>query len=724
MTHDKRQWLDISPDVRVELVLQEERLLGIGNVHVCDVPIRSDATVLRPDFSTIDAVYYQDFVLDEVVREDSATVLRGKALGRPGVYGTVMDEYDYTQVFPRVRGVQPDAFDWILTPEELELDGQRYVGFSLGFRFESSSNEIHRLTTVATWEIGGKATGNSLYQQSFGCPQVYSVADDTHFTTAILKRLDRWQDWKGMSYQLAPRWGEMQPFDFQAAPQGVLFSYWKDPHSVKSLVQKNPGEEVVFVVDEYDFALTGSVTTPAKHILFSPSPDPSTGRPQHEVIDMWTRAMDHSSGIIRGFFGIQPSRPQPHLDSGGEPLFPEGSKVYVRTAAEVADGPKDDWMWRVEDDKFYFIFRGEKVESHDVQYWMADNVLPELHEKGLTRVSSWWVGQSDFTELCFMNHAQKGWHGDLTVSSVCGVQRFAPSEFYGGWRGWRYFADRARSYGIRIGSWIGMHISPRSPAVLENPDYVIMHANTLAHGGGYGINAINSINWCSGAKQWFLDDMKRWHDEGLDWIWFDSWPNMTTLPLNYGGRMEPMQWEGSTVLGELQKIGYSWFGFEGITPFGVHACGLHDPMVDYAHHVYAGVVGQSDLANYIGREYMGYDQAMMAVPNPRRDPAILRELSFRFCANRSLTLVNEADSQTYVALLPLMEKRFMLPDDRGVRWESTDGSQVLFAYREFAFPVDADAQVTRVKGASETPVSLSGGTLTTEPFTAYRIARK
>lgn len=708
--------LELSPHVRIQLCRDGEYLRGFGEITVDGMPIRSAAVVFRPDFSTCDAIHYQDFLLDEIVTGDERTILRTRAVGRPEVLSNdAMDQYDWNIAFPQVREGVEDRLDWILTPQSLDLDGEQYHGFSLGFCFVSEAREIHRFFTYGTWEIGGRATGNTIYHQSQVAEPVYTAAPDTHYTTACLIRLDLWHHPRGNSYQFSPRWASMQAFDFQSADQGALLGYWRDPHSVKSLIQKNPGEEVVFCLDEYDFELAGEVEIPAKHILFSAADTP---RERHDVVNMWTRAMEYTGDIIRGFFGIELCHPMP---SGG-PHF-EGRVHISRAEFEAADEPQDDWLWREEDGKFYFMLEGDKIESHDLLYWQADKVLPRLKAQGIRRLS---IGQpvheSDFTELAFAYHAQTGWHGDIYVASVCGSHRYVPAEFYGGWDAWRYLAKAAKKLDLSLGHWIGFHLTPRAAILRDHPEYLVTHAHTKSFGGGYGHQCICAINWRSGARDWFLDDLRRWHEEGLDWLWFDSWPNLACLSLNYADRMAPMQAETPKVLAELQQIGYNWFGFEGTSPFGVPAYGLADPMRDYEGHVQQGVCGQNDFGKRIGHEYLALNEGLLHINfNDERSLDDLPEWSFRYIANRSLNVVTDTDRATYLALLPLMRKRYLLPNDRGVRWEGGDGQEVLFAYRPFAHAVPAGARVTKVVGTEETSVSCPENSLQAEPRTAYRI---
>ena len=294
--------LTLPNGVEIELVVEDGLLRGLGAVAVGGAPIRSNATPIRPDFSTPDGLHYQDFRLTAVDKSADAIILKSEAIGRQELYGEMMDEYSYNLAFPTLRSRRTDQLDWIIRPSGLELDGQKFSGFSLAFRFHSETVRTHRLTTIATWEIGARAAGNTIYHQAYSCPPVTEITRDNHFSTSCLKRLDLWNHWLGHSFQMLPRWGCIQPFDFLSAAEGVLLGFWEEPHAVKSLVQKNPGEDVIFAVDEYDFPLTNSITTPAKHVVFSPSPG-NAPRPKHEVVNLWTRAFDHTGEII------QPSPP-------------------------------------------------------------------------------------------------------------------------------------------------------------------------------------------------------------------------------------------------------------------------------------------------------------------------------------------------------------------------------------------------------------------------------
>ena len=456
--------------------------------------------------------------------------------------------------------------------------------------------------------------------------------------------------------------------------------------------------------------------------MFSPSPNPPRGRPKHEVVNLWTR-LDQppaSSAVFRN------QHCEPLLT--GTPAYAGRNSVPRK---ELAGGPRADWLWLAEKGKFYFLIEGQKIESHDLLYWVADKKLPALHAQGVRRVTFEPVHESDFTELAFAYHAETGWHGDLTspasaVRSDTARRRSTTARAAGD----TWPARPASSAWTLATGWASTSRRARR-SCREHPDYILQHVNTLGHSGGYSHLGICSINWCSGARKWFLDDMRRWHEEGLQWLFFDSWPNLGCTPLNYGGRMEPMQWELGRVLGDLQRIGYNWFSFEGTSPFGVHQYGLWDPMRKYDKPAPGGVGGQNDFAWWIGHEYMGYNQALGPNIHPKRNRRKLTEMSFRYAANRSLTLVQkhhydsypyvEGLDRTYAVLQPLMRKRFILPSDGGVRWQAGDGQEVLWSFRAMRYRVPQGEAVQRIRSGEAERVDSPGGVLRAEAWTAYRI---
>ena len=109
--------------------------------------------------------------------------------------------------------------------------------------------------------------------------------------------------------------------------------------------------------------------------------------------------------------------------------------------------------------------------------------------------------------------------------------------------------------------------------------------------------------------------------------------------------MEPMQIEAAKFVGELYKIGYKYLLFEGTSPFGVHAYGISDPLLDFKKGVLQAVPGQNDLSWYDNHQSMGCGQSLVAHWNRNRPAGDLPQWVFKFLANGSVTLLDNLDRQ-------------------------------------------------------------------------------
>jgi hypothetical protein len=385
-----------------------------------------------------------------------------------------------------------------LQPAQLILEGTEWTGFSYAFHFQSSRRRIHRLLTQATWEIGGSITGNTVLSQGQCNRPVYRGTQDSLFTTACLRTLDGYGSPQGNSFQLGPRAGLMQGFDFQYAKQGVLLQYWPDFQSISSLVESPPGSDVLHLIDEYRFEMSGQAKTTPKHVLFA-----SGELEEHEARGLWLACKEHVYGGIRERYDMTPTVVVPELN------------LHYKSTLDTASG-----VLRIG-------FADVEVPHQEMLYAVADHLLPRLAAQGIRRLFPDPISESDVTVLGNKRKLEDGPHGDLHCASVCATHRFFPSEFWGGIEGWRYLYRKAQSLGIELGHWFAPHFSPRAPIFQEHPEYRMIDALGLPAGGGYGFQTLVVADWNTGVFQSVLDDFKRWKDEaGLDFIFVDSYSNL------------------------------------------------------------------------------------------------------------------------------------------------------------------------------------------------------
>ncbi len=690
----------------IELLGRDGRLLGFGTIAVDGVKLRSSAVPFRPEIETPDGIRYDTFRLDDVRTENGEVVLVTTAFGVQALYGEYRDEYDSPLAWPRVPpGEICDLVEWRLRPETITLDDVAYAGFSYAFRFRSESRAVHRLTVVGTWELGARATGNTLLYQGQVNPPVHICTPDSSFTTACWRTLSRPGQPDNYSFQFSSRYSPHQCCDFQYGPRGSLLGYWPDVVDVHSLVQKNGGEDVVFVLDKCLRPLATDVTFARKHILWAPVP--AEGVAEHLMHDRWLAALQHAQGRVRAAFGV----PAPYV-------LPEATTPYG-TGLD-AQG------------KLVMRVRGRDVPPHRVLAAWAEQ-FPALRDLGIRRLFPEVVAESDITENGYTYKLMTGIHGDLVTSSVCNVWRYRPAELWGGWAAWEDFYAAGTAAGLEIGHWIGMHLSPLAPILQQHPEFVCRGVNTRPHGGGYTINLCCGLNWNT-AHDWLLEQFAEWKRHGLDYLFFDSIGNMGFQGVDFSAGMQPNAEAIVRFIGGLGRLGIRAISVEGISPVGVGHFGMSDNMTENRRAPDA-VAGQNDWSWWVGHEDMLVDTTPCAVPHPARSPQELHEQGFRALANRALLIFNDNSQapswpenlgrwsffyRTFNTLQPLMQRRRLLPEHRGVCWHSPAGD-ALFAYQAFAFPLPAGARVERVVGEECTPVAGAGGVLQTEPWTAYRI---
>ena len=642
----------VGPAVRLQMLIgSRNEWLGVGEVRVDSVRLRdgSRPAVLRID--TPEGILYTRYELSGIRETARGATIVLKAFGFPWGRQEYQDEYSQQRftLASRLDAVE-DEVRIRLTPSRLRLAGRLWTGFSYAFAFRSRTRAIHRVLFDATWELGGSIVGNTVLNQGQCSPPVYQGRRSSRFFTSCLKRLDLHDSPLGYSYQLAPRGGMIQAFDFQHGQDGALFQYWKGWGLICSDLHKRSGETRLHVVDEYRFPLARRVMTEAQHVLFTPGPVA-----EHEGRDLWWEAYEHvADGLCRPFH-IRRTEVRPEFDPPRNGRLHEG-----RLQANVD---------------------GEWVDAPEIPYAVADRLLPRAAAAGVRRMMNVFVTENDASVLGFRRKLDSGIDGDLFCGSVCSTHRFFPSAFWGGMEGWRYLYQAGHRLGIEMGHWFAPHMSPRAAIFEQHPEWLTTAVHTLTAGGGYW-NILATLDWNTPVYRWILDDLKRWHDEGgLDYLFVDSWPNLGLLPVNYAAGMRPNARALARFFGDLQKIGIGAFSFEGISPFGISRISIADSGRNGEAQGVAGVVGQNDFSWWCGEPDMGYNLNIHLRPRGRSEEEV-RQMLFRALANRGGLILPKLHGggyqppgwlgdlyRVYDQVLPHMRRRRLLPGQAGVSWE-------------------------------------------------------
>jgi hypothetical protein len=698
------QWIAVGDHVRVQLLADAQGdWLGVGEVLVDGQRLRDGSVPMALRLDTPHGILYTRYLLEEIqTGDDGAVTVRLRALGYPWGRQEYADEYGQSlMVVELPQGMVEDVLCLTFAPVSAEVGGRPWTGFSYAYHFQSTERQVHRMLVHGSWELGGSLLGDTVLQQGQCNMPVYRGEVDTLFTTTCLKSLDQYGSPQGVSFQLAPRGGLIQGFDFQYDAQGALLQYWPDFDSISSLLESPHGSARLVVIDEYRFPLAHAASSRAQHVLVTAGP-----LAEHEARDLWWEAHRFIYGGLCTRFGVPESVARPEL-----------GKSYGA---------------RVDGNTLKYSVEGHEVDSTEAPYAIADYVLPKLAAQGIKRYWPEVMSQSDVTEFGMKRKLEDGIHGDLHCASVCATHRFLPAEFWGGLKAWKYMADRAHELGMEIGAWFAPHLSPNSPILREHPEWRITSAQSLPDGGGYGFSSLVSLDWNTGIFDWILADLARWKAEGgLDYLWTDSWSNLGLLQMNYREGMRTNFAAQGRLYGELAKLGIKTFAFESISPFGLMACGFADLRGDIMAQDHA-VAGQNDFGWWVGEEDMAFNACMYKVQTRERDDAELHGIQFRLMANRGYAMLDSARTGPYdlpawwitlniiyEQVLPHMRVRRLLPDGAGVRWLDGD-TQVLWAFRDTVIPIEPDVLVEEVIGADTRTVA-HAGTLAAAGGRVYRL---
>jgi hypothetical protein len=548
--------LTLSDHTRIELLLSADGLFrGLGAITVRGVPLRDGAVPLRVQLDTPDGILYTQLRLREIVPlADGGQELCLEAIGLPWGRGEIHD--DYAQAVLRLEAGDAPVVDDLrieLRPVRHTLGGREWSGFCYRLRFQSDNRQVHRALVRATWELGGAISGNTVLMPGQCNPPVWRGAKERLFTTACLKTLDQYGQLHGNSFQLGPRGGMCQAFDFQHGPDGALLGFWPEFDGLASLIESRPGEDMLQVLDEYRLPLASELVTPAKWILFTPG-----NLPEHEARDLWWDVQQAVHGGIRERFGVAPSRMLP------EGAYHQGFMPLIKS--------------RLHRGRLQLCLTDESwVEHYDVIDAYAEQVLPRVAALGFKRFKPDPVSESDVTTLGMLSKLGAGQHGDLHCASCCATHQHLPSGFWGGMRAWRRLYERGRALGLEIGAWVSPHMSPRAPIFAAHPEWRVIDALGFPAGGGYGFQTLNVADWNGGFADWAFDNLRRWQEEGgLDYLWWDSCSNLGLLQINYADRLRPQYAALARFLARLQGIGIGQHTFESVSALGCPSFGMAD----------------------------------------------------------------------------------------------------------------------------------------------------
>jgi len=667
--YEKSYRLSFENGVSVEILRQGGTFKGLGQVKLRRRKLRSAELPIMPLIRTPDGYEVSRLHMEDMRKgKQSLTLTLTPYLKRCGRMEWVCtDGQDRWNVGPWEQDEERDRGGMVqlrLQAVERTLGETQFVGFSYSYKFRSRKYRIYRVHDRATWELGGRATGNSFWMAGPFNPLQKSFQNKSDgFTTS-------WCHFGKSDVQLQqflPFFSVLQGFTFQFNANNLLVTAFESPFPCRSLFQKSSGESYLIHWHQLCGELGGCLDFPALQILCADNEgntDTDLANLYCAVREELQREYCEAVGLVReaaAISGALAIGADPHaeaLERGLDELAESGcERVYV-----------PDLMRRLAPRGV--VNKRSKSARNGVQ--SAARFVKYAHHRGLevglalSDCCRPWVVAGNLTEA-----AQEQWQ---SLRSGTG--------------------DRLVGHALRRGAarqFLLDHLRRLRREVAVD----VLFADDILD------SIADQFDWSQSADQ---------HGDGRDEPRFDQ----------KAGAIRPLAPARRDLVADLQRMGYRCpvAGVTGLATSGAR-------------------VAYEDLD---GKEFMLRDMVVHfpyeAIVQSGDDPL---EAYFRACANR-VSYVTTYDltrgvygklenwwrqeyaavNQAYHAVRDYMERSHLLPDDRGVLWTGAEPDiRVLWAYKEFEWPVGQEAEVFDVMAAD--PVELVEGVFSPGPYRTYLI---
>lgn len=633
-------------DCSVEVLCRDGEYLGIGEVEIRGMPVRSGRLpmdVCSQSFSGLELAGRELLGIEE---GDGEVRVRTRVSFRP-LLTRPMRDHSFDPIHDTGDWVGEQSagegrLDMILRPARERMGGRDFTGLSYRYEYESRDVPLFWFLDRASWELGGEICGATVYNQSSCSDPVVSFERDTAWST---EGIIHWDDPNSthnpvMTHNL-PRWASHQAFDFQFRGDATLLGLYERVDLIRSLLKREPGRPELKTFDKHIFDETSSHATPAKSILLNTEPKSVT-----DQRNLWTWVFDEVADRARAEFGLRE-----------EPLLPRVSMNY----------------W------------------HDftIQTYYRD-LLPAARAIGARAIFIDNVNRSAYTEDC-PNPRVFHWN-------MCCGHEYEPAPSLGGSEQLRAFVEDCAAAGITPYAWTNNDQALSSPINASERDdkgwFVRMEDTRLKYGGAY-TNVMSILNLSKDEpRSYWIECLKKIRREtGLKGYLFDSFYNLAFMPVDYSDSRPTTQWRGALqVVKQLQDADVH-FMIESFGPFG---------------EVQAGCPRGYNIENLFACYKIGLGTGYTTIPSGGEEPRPRPwppEQYYRILAHmarpehplfygeeridRLFTEEHRRILATYHEQLPFMHRRFLQEDDGAVVWHDREGRRATiwnFRERRVALP--------------------------------------
>ncbi|HUT12771.1 MAG TPA: hypothetical protein VMY42_19905, partial [Thermoguttaceae bacterium] len=327
-------------DCSFEILTDGGQFIGLGAVHVGDVPVRSGRLPLRPYTESYDGRALAGLRLLGIDAKPNELRLKLEASFRR-LPAKVMRDHSFDPIYDTADWDAPASagtgrMDIVIRTAAECFEGVEFAGFSYHYDYSSADVPLYWIMDYASWELGGDITGATAFSQSSCSDPVAKFAKDTAWTTeGIIHWLDSHSKVNPVMTHNLPRWASHQAFDFQYKGHKTLVGVFERVALIRSVQQRDANRPELKTFDKHIFDQTLRHATPAKKILLN-------ARPKRDVDqrNLWTWVIQDVHDRARAEFGLAEVPVVPwvsqnywenfHFDSYFKDLVPAAAAIGAR----------------------------------------------------------------------------------------------------------------------------------------------------------------------------------------------------------------------------------------------------------------------------------------------------------------------------------------------------------------------------------------------------------
>ncbi len=649
-------------------------LHSLGAVAVAGIPLRSPQARFLPWFDAFEGGVFDRLRFLDLEATAERAVIHTRALAS--------SDYPFRERRDSSGDLCLRTCSWDAPPAEADfhiviepfadtIDGLDFRGFRYWFEYESNDLPIHRLVDRQTWEPGGRLADHRIFCRNWMTPPLCPIGVDDHFSTVGLDRSASL-----MPGNLWARWSLLPGFDMIACGQGMLLAWFDRVSLVRSVLETQPGEACLRVVDIHAFEQATTVSTNPKTVAWHAGRLDDTA-----LLNLWTRMADRDHDLACRQFNIAAEPP---------PAITFAKNIWV-----------DMHVDRSYDDAIEAAAElGAEVVFIDPIWENAEALNVELRAL---------LGGEPVADSALARRVRQ---------SMCCTLDFRVAAAFGGEDGLRRLCQRAAAKGIRIVSWMATHLSPTSRLRETPPEGVA--ANQLFANKESGVHPDGGYPgdcWplnLNGPMFDYLRDrlLGVCQRTGLAGFLWDSFSNLGWWQLDYaGGTLRPQFDRLGQLYADLANAGLY------LLPEGLAACSNHNSLGQFGDEIYQGeaiAFAYNSAIPFHDRPGAQSPTDTLVLTGKLPIDPLFRAFAHKWIPNSNLwqaprqtwdaAAVAEIKRlyATYKVARPHMVVRTILANHAGIHWhDPKTGAELLWSFQNQ--PLDHPA--TEIGSTDPTPVA-------------------